>query len=480
MDFASIDWGKDDSKGDTGLAQYFVPFPNFDAIRAGTKRYVIGRKGVGKTAAIERLRLEGVGDYSFFASDMSLRNFPIQDLREMRNKGARDKSQYVPAWLFLIYVEIARMIAADNAAGPAEVVDELKCFLAANNLDNELGFSHTVTQLKSHKSQLKVAAYWLTGELGRDESSQRLVEIHYQKVVSALEARLRQVVTESTYWIFIDELDEGYRYGDEVARLLILALIRAVEDSVAALSLSNLRYRPLLVLRSDIFDLLEDNDLNKIDESLVHLSWTSDPGDTQFSLRRIVNARIASSVHDGGALKNWNSVVLDNDPDLPAKVDSVWSYVNSRTYGRPRDLLKFLKICGENCQGSVLTFNDVKRAEVAYSAWLYKELRDEIHSYLPCWREALQCITRLGKGIFSKAEFEEELKRDRIVSKWIDKSGGHVDDVIEKFFEFSVLGNVNNSVWLFKYKDHDLAWNPAMSLIVHYGLHKKLRISSRL
>ena len=61
--------------------------------------------------------------------------------------------------------------------------------------------------------------------------------------------------------------------------------------------------------------------------------------------------------------------------------------------------------------------------------------------------------------------------------KWMSDNHKETNDIIELLFNFGILGNLDGSRWLFKYKDEDLSWNENMDLIIHFGLHKKLRIS---
>lgn len=475
--FKEIRWGKDDAKGDDDLIKYFVPIPGFDQIYEGTKRFVVGRKGAGKTAVIERVRLAAETDSMQFVADLTLRDFPIHDLKEMADKSQRDKSKYVPIWLFLIYAEIARTILQDNGAHPTEQIEELRDFLRLNHLLHHSGFAHTLTELKKSNSKVKVNASWVEAERGSGNGSEAVVEIHYNKIVKALAERIRNIQSESTYWMFMDELDEGFRAGDQAIRLLLLALIRAVEDSAIELRNSAYAYRPLLVLRSDIFDRLEDNDLNKIDDYVIRLRWNSAKDHVEHSLKRVVIQRIESSI----GTKAWDDVADDYDGDIPAGVENLWQYIANRTYERPRDVIKFMKYCGQHSvAGQKLSFKQVKAAEDDYSAWLYRELKDELHSYLPCWKEALDCITRIGTGKFSKAQLESELEADSKVKQWVSSSGKTYGDVIETLFDFGVVGNLDQTKrWLFKYKDEDLTWNPKMDVIVHFGLNRKLKLLKR-
>lgn len=477
INFSSVDWGQDEAKGDDQLLQYFVEFPDFSAVRRGDLRYVIGRKGAGKTAVIERVRLELQNDALAFNTSLSLRNFPLQDFRDLKDRSFRDKAQFVSAWQFLIYLEIAKMICQDEGAQPREIVEELRSFLRENGFLNTIGFVETVSILRKSEHKLKVSARWLEGERSSGGQTQIQTTIHYRKAFDLLQSRIRSVQSQSQYWIFMDELDEGYRAGDEGIRLVLLALLRAVEDSAIALRRTALTFRPLLVLRSDIFDRLEDNDLNKLDDFVLRLKWNSRPDLSDHSLRKVVAARIAASLPDLGE-DGWPTIVEDvNAHEFPKGVKNVWSYVINRTYERPRDLVKFLKYCKRAASFGVLKLTAVKQAEVDYSNWLYNEIRDEVHSHLPVWREAMQCITRAGTGRMGYDEFTRLLESESTIAQWVDQQGGRTDKIIETLFDFGIVGNLDpNSRWLFKYKDDDLAWNTKMDVIVHWGLHRKLRL----
>lgn len=475
--FAAVNWGPDEAKGDDKLIHYFVPFPDFSAVRNGDLRYVVGRKGAGKTAVIERVRLELASDPLFFHSSLSLRNFPLQEFRDLRDKSFRDKAQFVAAWQFLIYLELARIICEDQGAEPQEAVEDLRQFLTQNDLLDSIGFTESLSVLRKSEQKLKVSLRWLEGDQTSGSQTQTHTTLHYKKVFDLLGCRIRGIRSSSQYWIFMDELDEGYRSGDEALRLVLLALLRAVEDCFISLKQSALCFRPLLVLRSDIFDRLEDNDLNKLDDHILRLRWNSRPDLSDHSLRKVVAARISASIPEL-ASDGWPLIADDtNASQLPKGVDTLWSYVINRTYERPRDIVKFLKYCQKYTHSGILTFSGTKDAETDYSQWLYNEIRDEIHSHLPVWREAMQCITRAGSGKISHEAYAKLLSSDSKISKWLADSGNCTDKIIEMLFDFGVIGNLDSAGrWLFKYKDHDLTWNPEMDLIVHWGLHRKLRL----
>lgn len=468
--FFNVDWGKDEANGDDKLKEYFYPIPGYEGILTGQKRYVIGRKGTGKTAICERLRIESESDLSWHTTNLSLRGFPLGTFRVLRNRSFKDKSQFVPIWKFLMLTEMSRMVLNDPIQSQKSELEDLRKFIYSNFPFGS--FSETLETIEEKNGNVIFDNSLLSSNLSGE------VHLRFDKIIPWLQDQLKKVNSGSKYFILMDELDEGYSAGDTNLRLILLALLRATEELSLLFQKEsvNTTYRFLIVLRSDIYENLEDNDLNKLDDALIKLRWNSSPT-AAYSLRSIVNARIKASL-GGGMRDPWKEVVLDNDTELPPSVSTVWKYISNRTFERPRDLLKFLKYCNSiQNTNSRLLFKVVREAENEYSDWFYNELRDEIQAHLAVWSESLSCLTKVGKGIMNVDDLRRELDRDRVVNEWMKNNNKSEDHILEKLFDFGVIGTlVRNTTWAFKYKDHTLKWNSNGKIIVHFGLHKKLRL----
>lgn len=73
--FWDVYLGEDEAKGDNKLPSYFLRIPEFDEIKTGKFRYIIGRKGTGKTAIIEQIIHEIEPKHDCFYRTMSLKVF---------------------------------------------------------------------------------------------------------------------------------------------------------------------------------------------------------------------------------------------------------------------------------------------------------------------------------------------------------------------------------------------------------------------
>jgi hypothetical protein len=477
--FKKIDWGPDEAKGDQNLLHYFMKIPDYDALMNGSKRYIVGRKGTGKTALLERIRLSGIEDSKIKTQELSLRDFPLNDVRGFQDKSMQDKSKFVPIWTFLTLVELCKLIVSDDDAKNYEIKNKIRDFLSVNKLDLQGGFVETVRVLNSKEAKISVAAAIFRGEGTKGSELEYSVPVHYTKVINPLKELLKKISSpNSLYFILFDELDEGFNAGDVNKRLLLLSLFRAVENLALDFKKYEFNFRPIIALRSDIFDRLEDNDLNKYDDYLLRLNWQSE-NRMSYSLLELVNTRIRYSLELETSEDIWPKICDDFDFTAPAKRKSVWRYMLNRTFERPRDIIKFLKYCKEIHPGrGVLTFEHVKSAENSYSDWFYREIRDEIQSHLPVWREAINCLTKIGKGILITDDLLNVFAKDAEIANYVNSSNKNFEDVVISLFDFGIIGNLDErDRWLFRYKDHDLVWSSSRRLTVHFGLQKKLRVS---
>ncbi|MEP5341118.1 MAG: hypothetical protein ABJL44_10045 [Algibacter sp.] len=473
-DFKKVNWGPDDAKGDRQLRKYFVKIPEYDGIKNGDYRYIIGRKGTGKTAIIEQIANEASNDYSSFAKYLSLRSFPIQTIRELKDRTLGNKSQFVPIWTFLVLTEIAKLIIQDSKIENTENVIELKKFIKINFPSN-LGFAETLKNLKTNQNKVSVVAKLIGFENTSGSAKETTTYVHFQKASEILMKLIKSTTSTCTFYLLFDELDEGYSANDKNLNLLLLSLFRAVENTFLDLK-DNLNIRPVLALRSDIFNNLEDNDLNKLDDYIINLKWTKEYH-TSYSIYDLINARINASINVRNRNRAWEQITVNNDRNIPKKINNLWEFIYNRTFERPRDVIKFMKYCQKQNIKGKLTFQTVRTAEIEYSEWFYREFRDEIQSHLPIWQESTHAFMKLNKGLVTFDEIKKELDSDSKVVNYLKNNNKNHEDLLETLFDFGLIGTLSDSKrWFFKYKDHNLPFSHKQKMILHFGFTRKFRI----
>ena len=476
ISFKDIEWGEDEAKGDSSLEHYFVEFPGYDKIWSGKKRYIIGRKGTGKSAILQKIRLTAQSDPKIFHTEISLRDFPLSDFKSMGDRSLQDKSKYVSAWKFLLLTEIAKMMTDDNSINSDYAVRRLRKFLDENFPDG-VSVIESISKLKQRHNKVSILTSPFSAEHSSDITTEKNALVHYNQAVKELEKLFQEVETDSQYILLIDELDEGFKIKNSNLNMVILSLLRATDELFKFFKDAGLNCIPVLALRSDIFNSLEDNDLNKLDDYVLRLNWTTNEEDP-WSLKQIVEKRIEATVKEKFPtldITNYWSLVADND----STKYGLWKYICTLTHSRPRDIIKLLKRCSDVVRGNKLMIEDVHKAEAAYSAWFYNEFRDEVQSFLPCWKEALNCITEVAQGKEKTPVLLKRFDANEAIAAWCAENKKTSIDVLKIYFSYSVIGCVNsNGRWIFRYKDDTLEYMPSYPYYcVHYGFCRKLRIT---
>lgn len=475
ISFSDIDWGEDEAKNDEYLDRYFVEFPGYSEILDGKKRYIIGRKGTGKSAILQKIRLQSASDSTLFCTDISLRDFPLNDFKALGDRSLQDKSKYVSAWKFLLLTEIANLIIQDQSILEVQEVDTLKKFIT-DNFPDGISITETISKLRQNENKISMVLSILSGEHSNINGTETTAQIHYNKAVKTLETLFSTLHTKSSFVLLIDELDEGYRAKNTNLNLVLLSLLRATDEIFNFFKKMGIKCIPVLALRSDIFDSLEDNDLNKLDDYVLRLNWTTNENDP-WSLKRIAENRIAATLKE-----EYPDLKVENYWDLIANNESVpkglWQYICILTFSRPRDIIKLLKYCSASATIEKLTLADIQKIELKYSDWFYREFRDEVQSFLTCWKGALNCISEVSKGKEQVKTLIARFDANEEIQAWCKENNKVSLDIVKILFDYSVIGCINESGrWIFKYKDDYFEFMPSYPYYcVHYGFCRKLRI----
>lgn len=236
----------------------FFYIEEVNSIKNGEKCYVIGRKGMGKTAIAEYLynqRSENI-----FSERLSFKNFPFNLLYSLENNIYTSPNQYITIWKYLIYNGICKMMAKNNDLDP-------KLLHALNK----------VYSSQPIKALNKLVPKWTASGFGAeilgcganiDGINKNIDDITWAEKADIFEDVIEQYADNSYYYILIDELDEDYRdFEDETQRktyiYLLTSLFKAVQNIRAYFKDSTIKIRPVVFLRSDIYAFLKDSDKNK-------------------------------------------------------------------------------------------------------------------------------------------------------------------------------------------------------------------------
>lgn len=454
--------------------RYFFHTRTVDRIVTGKKLYVIGRKGTGKTAITENLISQN--DPMIFSQKLTFKNFPFNKFYELQDKGYTAPNQYITLWKYLIYSTTCKLLVGNHSV-PAEVRDNLQK-LFNDDISNAL--PNAVARWTGFKFDVKVLATGVAFAANKEHSKNE--NDNWIDRVEILEKFLLQYLGESKYLIIFDELDEDYkdiidpekhkRYTE-----LLTGLFKAAQDIRA--KFSKLAFFPVIFLRDDIYEILQDPDKTKWTDYKIDLDWDKP------SIQNMLAFRISRALDPEGEIlpfnKAWQRIIgngavkYGNQKKLEM---SVFDYITRSSLMRPRDYIRYLQICAEKAADKHLdkiTPAIVADADTGFSNHLRSELEDEIHGVIPDIHRILDLFTVLRKQTIRIEDFKQIF--DGAVSDGKVKTTDF-PFVLQILFHFSVIGNQpkQQTHQVFRYKDKDARLNMKENIIVHRGLFRSLQI----
>jgi hypothetical protein len=460
---------------DDAVLEYFLTTDAVTRIKTGEVFLVLGRKGAGKTALVRHFA-EGKG--RGVSRSLNLGGYPWAVHAQRVDRGASDVEAYVSSWRYLIAVQLAALALSRVEDDTDPDARAIRHFLKDNYGGDGLQLDEVLKPGALRLSSLSfeptiLGCKLVTVALDRNKGDKKLgseLDALSDQVLAAT-VRLAKKINAPSLMLHFDELDQGIStLTEERARMLagLVLAVRAVRQKYR----DGVPVKPVIYLRSDLWDKLAFSDKNKISERMaLRLEWDSD------SLLELVATRLRAKL---GADARWDSIT---SAEQVRSRDSKWSFVLSRTFLRPRDVIKFLNSALAQAKRRdedplLLTNPDVINARETYSAYLKAELDDEIMAHWPHWEEALQACSAISTLTFQREEFEEEYGRRRSKGNPLA-----ADEALETLFRFSVIGyerrsGYGGSSWAFQYTHPEAGWdNRATRFKVHLGLKEfaKLR-----
>lgn len=455
-------------------ARYFFHVKDVSRISSGSKAFVIGRKGSGKTAIGEHLC--GLSTHDVFAEKLTFKNFPFNELYDLRDDHFTTPNQYVSLWKYVIYSCIARMMMRNQAIDSRirEPLERLYGKDPAQSLRRMIG--------KWTASDFSVQLLGTGAKISRSSADSDASD--WRRRVDILEDAIRQYLDGSRYYIVFDELDEDYRTildlrNNAQYTQLVTGLFKAAQDVTAIFSGDAYRIHPVVLLRDDIYEVLQDSDKNKWSDRKIDLDWDAD--DIQellaFRLSRAIDPNSASLRFSDAWRRMFSEGSVPVGRRQHGKMET-FDYIARSTLMRPRDFIHYLQVCAQQAlqrnQRNVAPIL-VRELDKGFSNYLKNELVDEIHSVLPDIVEILDLMSQIRKQAFSIDEFRDAFERQRAAGRL---QTADVEFVLKVLFHFSVIGNQPRQrlISVFRYQSKEARFNFSERVVIHRGLFKALQI----
>ena len=456
--------------------RYFYHLGLVGKIEKGSKSYVVGRKGTGKTAICEFL-YQKKGQKKF-SQKLTFKNFPFNTLYNLANDQYNNPNQYITLWKYVIYSSIAKLLIINKNINGKIRSDLNKVY----EKDIPTSLSSNVSRWTGGSFNLKILGNGL-GFTSNTKTENN--ETQWIERVDILERLILEHLDDSRYMIIFDELDEDYkdiviseRYSQYTA--LLTSLFKAVQDVRSIFREARYQIFPVIFLRDDIYDMLQDPDKTKWNDLKINLDWN------EHSIKSLLAFRISKAISPNNEILSfaeaWNSLFLRKDVGFGHRQNkriSIFNYITRSTQLRPRDYVRYLQVASEetlhNPNWEKVSPTTVVDVDKSFSNYLRSELEDEIHGVLPEIKQILDIFSKIRKQTLSIEEFSKEYDKS-IESGLIPKRD--TEFVLRILFHFSVIGNQpkQKNIKVFRYEKPSANINLKEHIIVHRGLFKALQI----
>lgn len=361
------------------------------------KFMIVGRKGVGKTAFLSKIKYLSDNEENLYTYSLKLNDFEYSTFSktsiEVNTMGTQ---RYKDSWDFLILLLIAKILYKNFSHNENEHLIELMTFL------EEIGFNNL--DLRDYKKDVKQLTRLKKGFKFSDIGASFEKEFGYKpdsfiEQMSMLNSKIMDIVTNSyngynQVYILIDGLDDILRYKKEQLSILT-SLIRSVNYLNDKFYEYKARFKIILSIREDILDKVTDPDLNKIKrDGAVRLDWSRNTDD----LKSILELRLMYS----GLKKGDASLFLENLFPNKIRNKKSWDYILDQTLYKPRDILQFMITCQELFpEENFLKFSQFKEAIKSYSSdYFINEMKDELSGTSD--DETINILPQIFKSIGNK------------------------------------------------------------------------------
>jgi hypothetical protein len=476
IDLAKLEKFGDVAAEDDAVIDYFLETDEVAKIRDHRNFLVLGRKGSGKTAIVRYFTERNANNS--ISKALNLRGYPWTVHAKIRDAGATEMETYVASWRYLIAVELASVALGRVTSDCTEQGTPLRQYLIENYGGIEPSLPLIVRPDKLRAKHAAIEPTVLGNKIGsvslsRTDNAQRL-GLELNALTDALLAEVLKLIGVNGFgsiYLHFDELDRGLTQLDDSRAAMLTGLILASREIRNYSESQGQTVLPLVYLRSDLWELLHFSDKNKITQaSAITLEWTSE------SLQKLVELRASRLL---GIDLDWSDL---EDHGVMRGSQSKWSHLVSRTFLRPRDVIAYLNsaldaLKARSADSRVFTNRDITEAREGYSAYLKKEIDDEIVTHLPEWEDVVQTFSSIRTITFNYETFHEEYR------KRSSTGASPPPDVLKTLYEFSVIGyesrsGYGGSSFVFHYSNPEAQWDPSATRFkVHLGLKEfaKLR-----
>lgn len=441
-------------------------------------RYIVlGKKGAGKTLLGEYLNYKlNIGENSI-SKIVSFNEFRIHSLREL---SAQDTppNEYIPIWTYVILIELSKVVVLNESLKDNEDYIRLKKFIDKNyqKLILTQNAESDIQKLKTVKQN----SDWL-GDIVNDENKSQVQDsfVSFIPILEALVSRLIIEQPEFSYNLILDKIDDRFS-NTELYKNSVISLIKATDNFNKNCLRGKIKAKVTVLLRSDIFSLLNDTDLNKRENSnAVKIDW-GDAAKYSSPLFDLIVQKIKASIPELSSNSKKDLIDLFFPPSIrqSSKNIPMDKFLLGRTLFRPRDVITYLTLMTEKYKNAnKFTPEMFLDVQLKYSEYFLKEIENEMNGHLEDSqiKEIIDLMIRFGKFDFKYDDIKRFTEKEKVLSKL------NLDQALKYLFDFSIIGNYVylpggniRHTWKHRHDRVELDLNKRMCL--HYGLWRYFNV----
>ena len=469
----NLKFGRDDAESEQDfLQQVFLPTALFKRVKNNDKWLVLGRKGSGKTALCLTLFHELQSEQAY-VSLIEPANFSVAT-QSILNKGSINLSEASKlSWKYVFLTELGKYIleAAIQKEGKnqrhwTEEAKKVREFLVqgdnrfASWLDKALKKTSEFT-----KFALEIAT--IKAEAERTPMIQEASALRdtLDDIGQYIEKCMGKYFDQPIY-ILIDKIDEHWSQSPESSDLII-GLLKAAKECREKIPQARL----VVFLRSDIFETLKFDDLDKFRSIGERVAWEKE------SLLKLISLRISASI--GGkpsADHAWQKV-------FPKTIgnENSFSYLLGYTLMRPRDLIQLCNHCkdiAENHASDKIDTEAITKALPEYSRWKLDDLVIEYRVQYPFLEKVFWNVFYRAPHRFDIANLKKRITPR--LAKWSSESGGEyfkpLGKLLEVLYKIGFIGVVKPGKVIYFYDAIPITISDTKEYVIHPAFRPALEV----
>ncbi|WP_282145754.1 P-loop ATPase, Sll1717 family [Alteromonas stellipolaris] len=464
--------GKKEAIYRNDFERYFIDIDNnYEKLQQDKYFLVLGRKGSGKTYLGQYIKKKAESDPVHFCDVSSYKDFKFQELIQLQS-GDITPNEYYEIWRWLILLDIGKQCLLDSATEDSDAKNRLIAFFNANYNSLQIDAKKVIEVTK--KRQVRGGFLKSFVDVSGGE---KLEEGSYLDYIDDLETVIFDVLghSNSKFTIVYDELDDRFR-NDEYYRHSIISLLKAADHINLKALEKKVKSKTIILLRTDIFSIFNDPDLNKIKRvNTLKIEWGTRVGVESPLIGMVISKAKKSSV----------LMRALNDEDVfrklfPQSINYIQPerYILERSFFRPRDVITILNLIIEKYPDSDYfgwkSFVDVKQE---YSEYLLDEIRNEMYGHYDDTEidNIFKLLKNYNKHFVRHSELKEYMKKNEFHYKELD-----LEKMLIGLFKFNAIGNKwyneykkkQYYTWAHRDEKADLDLNKVM--VIHLGLREAL------